>query len=69
VALHNRFEELARSPELYQSVDYIRKGYRRSVCRAHSIYQRLQEDSVEIVRILGAKELGWSLSHNSPEMT
>jgi len=59
--LVNRFEELAKTPELYQPVEHIRKGYRRSVCGAHSIYYRVHQDSVEIVRILGTQELGRSL--------
>ena len=59
--LVNRFEELAKTPELYQPVEHVRKGYRRSVCGAHSIYYRVQENTVEIVRILGTQELGRSL--------
>jgi toxin ParE1/3/4 len=49
-----RFDELAKSPELYQPVEHIRNGYRRSVCGTHSIYYRVHENTVEIVRILGA---------------
>jgi len=67
--LVKRFEELARSPELYQAVEHIRKGYRRSVCGANSIYYRVHENTVEIVRILGTQELGRSLTHSSPEMS
>jgi toxin ParE1/3/4 len=55
--LVKRFEELVTTPELYQPVEHIRKGYRRSVCGAHSIYYRVHENTVEIVRILGAQEL------------
>lgn len=62
IRLVNRFEELAKTPELYQPVEHIRKGYRRSVCGAHSIYYRVQQDSVEIVRILGAQEFRSSSS-------
>jgi toxin ParE1/3/4 len=63
--LVNRFEELAKTPDLYQPVEHIRKGYRRSVCGAHSIYYRVHENKIEIVRILGAQELGRSLSPTS----
>lgn len=56
--LVNRFEELANAPERYQTVEHIWKGYRRSVCGVHSIYYRTDQDSVEIVRILGAQDLG-----------
>lgn len=55
--LMDRFEELAGTPELYQEVDYIRKGYRRSVCGVHSIYYRVDGDIVEIVRVLGQQDL------------
>ena len=34
-------------------VQHIRKGYRRSVCGVHSIYYRIEEEEVIIVRILG----------------
>lgn len=31
-AFFDRFEQLAKRPHLYQAVDDIREGYRRSVC-------------------------------------
>ena len=39
-AFFDRFEELAEQPYLYQAVDDIREGYRRSVCGADSFYYR-----------------------------
>lgn len=51
--LLQRFQEIAEAPLLYPSVDYIRQGYRRSVCGSHSIYYRIQEDFIEIMRIIG----------------
>lgn len=51
--LYERFQELAENPQHYPAVDYIRKGYRRSVCGSHSIYYRIQEDCVEIMRLIG----------------
>ena len=44
---------IAKTPLLYPSVDHIRKGYRRSVCGVHSIYYRIQEEHIEIMRVLG----------------
>ncbi|WP_407943638.1 type II toxin-antitoxin system RelE/ParE family toxin, partial [Maribrevibacterium harenarium] len=35
------------------AVDYIRPGYRRSVCGVHAIFYRVQPDYVEIMRIIG----------------
>jgi len=50
--LQRRFSVLAEQPNLYPAVDHIRKGYRRSVCGAHSIFYRIDGEVVEIVRIL-----------------
>ena len=51
--LKERFDKLAEQPELYPLVEHVRKGYRRSVCGVHSIYYRIDQESVEIVRVLG----------------
>ena len=56
-AFFDRFEELAEQPYLYQAVDEIRKGYRRSVCGVDSIYYRIEDDTVEIMAILGQQDL------------
>lgn len=56
--LISRFEEIARAPFLYQSVDHIREGYRRSVCGADCIYYRIQGEAVEIMQILGRQDSG-----------
>lgn len=37
----DRFALIAEQPYLYQTVDYIRAGYRRSVYGADSIYYRI----------------------------
>ncbi|MBC8286894.1 MAG: type II toxin-antitoxin system RelE/ParE family toxin [Nitrospinae bacterium] len=50
--LKQRFLVLADQPMLYPAVDHIRIGYRRSICGAHSIYYRIEGDTVEIMRIL-----------------
>lgn len=51
-----RFEQIANTPYLYQSVDHIREGYRRSVCGVDSIYYRIKGERVEIMRILGRQD-------------
>ena len=51
-----RFEELAKQPKLYQVVDHIRAGYRRSVYHAHSIYYKIEPTRIFIVRILGQQD-------------
>ncbi len=55
--LKQRFEELAQQPEQYPLVTHIRKDYRRSVCGVHSIYYRIDNEGVEIVRVLGRQDL------------
>ena len=54
--LFDRFEQIAAQPYLYPSVDFIRKGYRRSVCGVESIYYRIEHDVVEIMAILRSQD-------------
>lgn len=54
--LEARFQELVKHPLRYNAVNYIREGYRRSVCGAHSIYYVMHEDGVLIVRVLGRQD-------------
>lgn len=56
-AFFERFSELANRPEQYPAVDAIREGYRRSVCGADSIYYRVVEGTVEIMRVLGRQDV------------
>ena len=51
--LYQRFQALAEAPLHYPAVDYIRQGYRRSVCGSHSIYYRVHSGYVEIMRVIG----------------
>ena len=55
--LFGRFEQLAEQPYLYQAVDDIREGYRRSVCGVDSIYYRIDGELVEIISIIGRQDL------------
>ncbi|MEX2595206.1 MAG: type II toxin-antitoxin system RelE/ParE family toxin [Anditalea sp.] len=57
MAFFDQFELIADQPYLFPSVDFIRKGYRRSVCGADSIYFRIENDTVEIMSIIGRQEL------------
>ena len=54
--LKQRFFILAEQPLLYPSVNHITRGYRRSVCGVHSIYYRIENNTVEIVRVLGRQD-------------
>ena len=54
--LIERFKQLAEQPHLYQAIDEIRQGYRRSVCGVDTIYYRIDGDTVEIMSILGQQD-------------
>lgn len=56
-AFIERFGELAKAPYQYQTVDHIREGYRRCVCGVDNIYYRLNNDVVEIMRVLGQQDV------------
>lgn len=56
-AFFDRFDEIADQPYLYQAVDDIRPGYRRSVCGVESIYYRVDGEDVEIMAILGQQDI------------
>ncbi len=51
-SLLEHFESLTENPFLYVRVDEIRKGYRRSVCGKHSVYDRVRNNTVEVMGIL-----------------
>jgi toxin ParE1/3/4 len=51
------FDIIARQPFSFESVDYIKKGYRRCVCGSDSIYYRINDDIVEIMAIVGKQDL------------
>ncbi|ALJ06535.1 plasmid stabilization protein [Pseudalgibacter alginicilyticus] len=51
------FEIIAQSPFSFESVDHIKKDYRRCVCGVDSIYFKVNEDIVEIMAIVGRQDL------------
>lgn len=51
------FEIIAQRPTAFESVDFIRQGYRRCPCGSDSIYYRLIESTVEIMAIVGQQDL------------
>jgi len=52
-----KFQTIAENPLHYQTVDYIRSGYRRSVYGKHTIYYMISNDCVDIMRILRSENL------------
>lgn len=51
------FEIIAQRPFSFESVDYIKKGYRRCPCGSDTIYYRIDNNIVEIMAIVGAQDL------------
>ena len=51
------FDIIAQRPFSFESVDYIRNGYRRCVCGSDSIYYRINNGIVEIMAIVGRQDL------------
>lgn len=51
------FDIIAERPYSFESVDYIKKGYRRCVCGVDSIYFKLNQNTVEIMAIIGRQDV------------
>jgi|TARA_R100001369_G_C3246062_1_gene155124 toxin ParE1/3/4 len=51
------FDTIAKNPFSFESVDYIKTGYRRCVCGSDSIYYKLNTNNVEIMAIIGKQDL------------
>ena len=51
------FEIIAQRPLSFESVDYIKEGYRRCPCGSDTIYYRINDNTVEIMAIVGMQDL------------
>lgn len=51
------FDNIAQRPFSFESVDSIKKGYRRCVCGSDSIFYRINNNIVEIIAIIGRQDL------------
>lgn len=51
------FEVIAERPFSFESIDHIRAGYRRCVCGSDSIYFRINQETAEIMAIVGRQDL------------
>lgn len=56
-AFFDCFENIASRPFSFESIDYIKKGYRRCVCGSDSIYFKISESHVDIMAIVGRQDL------------
>ncbi|KAB1068642.1 type II toxin-antitoxin system RelE/ParE family toxin [Tamlana haliotis] len=55
------FDTIAQRPYSFESVEYIKKDYRRCACGADSIYFKVNEDIIEIMAIVGRQDLNEKL--------
>ncbi|MDT0644125.1 type II toxin-antitoxin system RelE/ParE family toxin [Zunongwangia sp. F363] len=55
--LFDYFEIIAQRPFSFESVNFIKKGYRRCVCGSESIFYRMNNNVVEIMVIVGRQDL------------
>ena len=53
----DHFEMITRQPLSFESVDFIKKGYRRCVCGSDVIYYKVNNNVVEIMAIIGKQDL------------
>jgi toxin ParE1/3/4 len=60
-AFFEYFEIIAESPYSFESVDYLKKGYRRCACGSDSIYYKIQNETVIIMAIIGRQDLNNNL--------
>lgn len=51
-AILAHFDTLTETPLLYREVKEVREGYRRSICGKHSIFYRIDGDTVEIMGLV-----------------
>jgi len=50
------FNAITKRPYSFESVDFIKKGYRRCVCGSDSIYFKINEDFIDIMAIIGRQD-------------
>ena len=51
------FDIITQRPFSFESVDFIKKDYRRCVCGSDSIYYRINDNVIEIMDIIGRQDL------------
>lgn len=50
------FDKIVENPFYFESVDHIKTGYRRCVSGSDSIYYKVNNDTVEIMTIIGKQD-------------
>lgn len=55
-AFFDKFELIAERPYAFESVDFIKAGYRKCTCGVDTIYYRVINDIAEIMTIIGRQD-------------
>ncbi|KAA3624634.1 MAG: type II toxin-antitoxin system RelE/ParE family toxin [Flavobacterium sp.] len=56
-SFYEHFDMIAERPYSYESVDFMKTGYRRCVCGSDSIYFKVNEGIIDIMSIIGKQDL------------
>ena len=51
------FDNIAKRPFSFQEVNFINSEYRRCVCGSDKIYYKINNNTVEIIAIIGRQDL------------
>ena len=52
----DKFELIAERPYSYESVEFIKSGYRKCVCGVDTIFYRINDGLIEIMTIIGRQD-------------
>ena len=55
-AFFEKFELIANRPYSFESVEFIKNGYRKCVCGIDTIFYRINDNVVEIMTIIGRQD-------------
>jgi toxin ParE1/3/4 len=51
------FDKITKHPFSFESVDFIKPGYRRCVCGSDVIFYKINNNDIEIMTIVGRQDL------------
>lgn len=51
------FKSIAENPFAFESVDFIREGYRKCVCGVDTVFFRIVNNKVQIMAIVGMQDI------------
>lgn len=51
------FDMISQNPFSFESIDYIKKGYRRCPYGSDTIYYKIEDDTIKIMSIVGKQDL------------